>query len=401
MNPALMRTLELLLIILIGYLLQRKLSEKKQLEGVKLIILNVALPATIFIALLKIDLQSSLLLLPLGALAFNLTMFAVSRYTLPWIRPQSDGTRRRTLSMLLPSLAPGLSCFPFIMAYLDDASLAMAALADVGNKFFGLILLYLLAMHWYHRSRLEQSETRDSSSRLKGLMLSLIKEPINVVIVLALVLLVAGWRLEDLPKVLAGTVQRFSVMMVALVLLFIGMAVRVSFRTLRDIMLLLSWRSGVAMLCSALFLLLFPGLSPAMILLVIVFPQSSCSFWPFAHMHLVSKMEEDKKGPKTFDLDYAVNVLACSLPYSSLSILLIFNFGEFFSQTSVLAAIGASLAGLSVILARWKTIRRMLRPKTRGRMLRRKTIHREVQIPDGWPLVQTAERSLGELRDTD
>ena len=52
--------------------------------------------------------------------------------------------------MLLPSLAPGLSCFPFIIVYLGDEYLALAALADVGNKIFVLILLYMLAMHWYH-----------------------------------------------------------------------------------------------------------------------------------------------------------------------------------------------------------------------------------------------------------
>lgn len=359
MNPALTRTLELLLIVLIGFMLQRKLSGKQQLEGVKLIILNVALPATIFIALLKIELKTSLLLLPLAALAFNLCMFMAARYLLPVLQPQSDKTRRRTLSMLLPSLAPGLSCFPFIMVYLDDAGLAMAALADVGNKFFGLILLYLLAMHWFYATRTGRQEKRSSTQKLKSLFVSLLREPINMVIFLAILLLLAGWRLEDLPALVSGTAERFSLMMVALVLLFIGMAVRVNLRALKAILLLLSWRSGLAMLFSALFLLLFPALSPAMVLLVIVFPQSSCSFWPFAHMHLAAKMEEKQQGDKTFDLDHAVNVLACSLPYSSLTILLLFNFGGFFSQTWILASIGAGLAGISMLLARWKDLRKI------------------------------------------
>ena len=53
MNEALQKTLELFLIILLGFLLQKKLPNKESLKGVKVLILSVALPATIFIALLK------------------------------------------------------------------------------------------------------------------------------------------------------------------------------------------------------------------------------------------------------------------------------------------------------------------------------------------------------------
>ncbi len=352
MNPALQKTLELLLIIGIGVLLQRKLSGKAQLEGVKVIILNVALPATIFLALLKVELDAALLFLPALALGFNLFLFAAVHYTIGFFAPAYDGPARRTLAMLLPSLAPGLSCFPFIMAYQDDSSLALAALADVGNKFFGLIMLYLLAMHWY-RARALKKDSRQGAGNLRGLLASLLREPVNLVIGVALILLIAGLDLESLPGVITATVNRFSVMMVALVLLFIGMAVRVSRTDLRDIAILLSWRSGLALLFSSVCVLLSPGLAPAMVLLLVVFPQSSCSFWPFAHMHLVAKLEENQPVARpTFNLDFGVNVLACSLPFSSLMILLIFNFGEYFTDPALLAGAGAALV-LVPLLARF------------------------------------------------
>ena len=350
MNPALQKTLELLLIIGIGVLLQRKLSGKAQLEGIKVIILNVALPATIFLALLKVELDPSMLFLPALALGFNLFLFVAVRYTLGYFAPGYDGPARRTLAMLLPSLAPGLSCFPFIMAYQDDASLALAALADVGNKFFGLIILYLLAMHWY-RARALKKESRPGAGNLRGLFASLLREPVNLVIGVALILLIAGLDLESLPGVITATVNRFSVMMVALVLLFIGMAVRVSRLDLRDIALLLSWRSGLALLFSAICIFLSPGLAPAWILLLVVFPQSSCSFWPYAHMHLVARLEENQPMARpTFNLDFGVNLLACSLPFSSLMILLIFNFGEFFSDPAMLAGTGATLVFIPLLV---------------------------------------------------
>ncbi|MBC2838558.1 permease [Robiginitalea sp. SC105] len=362
MDPALQRTLELLLIIGIGLLLQRKLGNRMQLDGLKIIILNVALPATIFLALLKVELKPGLLVLPCLALAFNLLMFLAVRFVLPWFAPGEKGPQRRTLAMLLPSLAPGLSCYPFIMAYLDDASLAMAALADVGNKFFGLILLYLLAMHWYNLRSPAATAKAPASKKLRGLFLSLLREPINLVIGAAIILLIAGLNLESLPGFIAATVNRFSVMMVALVLLFIGMAVRVSLSDLRTIALLLSWRSGMALLFSSLMLFLLPALSPALILLVIVFPQSSCSFWPYAHMHLVNTREEsESRQGRTFDTGFAVNLLACSLPFSSGIILLAFNFPETIAHAWVLALVGFTLVGISLLPRVWQAALRKLR----------------------------------------
>ena len=148
---AFQKTIELLLIIFLGVLLQRKINDKQSLTGIKTIILSVALPATIFIALLKIELESSLLLLPCLALCFNLYMLLCARYLSTVFIKAEHASIERTKYLLLPSLAPGLSCFPFLTAYLGDEGLSLAALADVGNKFFGLILLYILAMYWYQK----------------------------------------------------------------------------------------------------------------------------------------------------------------------------------------------------------------------------------------------------------
>lgn len=362
MDPALQRTLELLLIIGVGLLLQKRLAGRQQLEGLKLVILNVALPATIFLALLKVELKSGLLLLPGLALAFNLAMFLAVRYLLPIFAPLHGAPQQRTLALMLPSLAPGLSCYPFIMAYMDESSLALAALADVGNKFFGLILLYLLAMHWYNQGGRPTDRKAPVVNKLRGLFLSLVREPINLVIGAAIILLIAGLNLESLPGFIAAAMNRFSVMMVALVLLFIGMAVRVSLSDLRTIALLLSWRSGLALLFSSLLLVLLPALTPALVLLIIVFPQSSCSFWPYAHMHLVSEREKaDLRTQPTFDNGFAVNLLACSLPFSSGLILLIFNFSEILAHAWVLATAGIVLVTLSLLPRLWQSALRKLR----------------------------------------
>ncbi len=348
MNFALQKTLELVLIIALGVLLQKKVA-KQDLNGIKVLILSVALPATIFVALLKIELNGTLLVFPLVALTFNLLMLLASKYFLSVTLPTKENAKKRTLMMLLPSSAPGLSCFPFIVAYLGDDILALAALADVGNKIFVLILLYLLAMHWYRKRSIIQKH-ESSKNKLKGLMMSLINEPINIVMVLGLVLLGFGLNLASLPTFLQNTVLSAKDLMTPLVLLFIGMAVRIKSGEFQLILSMLSRRAGLAFLLSGVFAYFLPSLTPALILLLVVFPQSACSFWPFAHMSAINSMEDrDVQTKPTFDISFAVNVLACSLPFSTLLIIGIFNFSEFFIDPLIIMGIGLSVLAVSYI----------------------------------------------------
>ncbi|WP_396635837.1 permease [Maribacter sp. R77961] len=346
MNFALQKTLELLIIIGLGLLLQRKVA-KQDLKGVKVLILSVALPATIFVALLKIELKGTLLIFPILALTFNLLMLLASKYLLSVTLPIKENAKKRTLMMLLPSLAPGLSCFPFIVVYLGDDSLALAAIADVGNKIFGLILLYMLAMHWYQLRALKD-KTTSTKSKMKSLIMSLLNEPINIVIVLGLIMLAVGLNLSSLPSFLENTVLSMKVLMTPLVLLFIGMAVRIKSGEFGVIINMLIRRAGLTFCLSSIFVFLFPSLTPALILLLVVFPQSSCSFWPFAHMSAINAMEERDEHPEpTFDINFAVNVLACSLPFSTILIIGIFSFSDFFISAPTLFGIGLAALGIS------------------------------------------------------
>lgn len=348
MNYALQKTLELLIIIGLGLLLQKKVA-KQDLKGIKVIILSIALPATIFVALLKIELNGTLLVYPLLALLFNLLLLVITKYFISVSLSKHEDAKKRTLTMLLPSLAPGLSCFPFIVVYLGDDSLALAALADVGNKIFVLILLYLLAINWYN-SRALKEIIATTGSKLKSLLLSMLNEPINLVMIIALLLLGFGITLSSLPGFLGNTITQMSLIMTPLILLFIGMAVRIKSGELGIILVMLTRRAGFTFLFSALLVYTLPSLTPALILLLVVFPQSSCSFWPFAHMSAIQAMEEKDDHPSpTFDINFAINVLACSLPFSTILIIGIFSFSDFFIDPNVL--FGAGLGTLAVSYA--------------------------------------------------
>jgi malate permease and related proteins len=333
MSSAITKTISLIILIGLGYLFQSRIRSKDQREGIKTLILSLALPATIFIALLQIDFKSNLIIIPLFALAFNVIMHLMmdtlpinSLFNLPL-------NQYRTLIMLIPSLAPGLSCLPFIMEYSGQGPLAMAALADVGNKVFVLIVSYTIAMRWYFQTHKDYDT--GNSSKIKSLMISLLNEPVNIMIVIALAMLAFGLNYKSLPSFAQLSIDRLSIMMTPLVLLFIGVSIKLNWNQFRTIFAFLFFRSAIAFALSGLLLYFLPIKDLATALLIVVFPQSACSFWPFSHMAGVTSLEQKATFTgRTFDLEFAMNVLACSMPFSVMLILLVYTTGSFFTDVS-------------------------------------------------------------------
>ncbi len=348
MNSAVVKTLSIFLMIAIGFLLRNKVKSKEQKEGIKTIILSLALPATIFIALLKIEFEPAMVFIPLLALGFNLILFVlIDKIPLRSVF-DTPSSQYRAASLLMPSLAPGLSCFPFILEYSGELPFAMAALGDIGNKIFVLIIAYLIAMKWYFKSRVAQENSE--KSKLKDLLKALVEEPVNMVIVTAIIMLGLGLNFESLPGFITMNVDRLSVMMTPLVLLFIGISMKLTRQQAVVILSLLFFRSSLAFLLSGLLILTLAPQDLAITLLIVVFPQSACSFWPFAHMAVVNELESKaalQTKNRVFDLEFAMNVLACSLPFSVIIILLIYSSGAFFADVTHIF-MGA---GLSFILA--------------------------------------------------
>lgn len=343
MNSAVIKTLSLFLMIVIGFLLRNKIKSKDQKEGIKTIILSLALPATIFIALLKIEFEPTMVFIPILALGFNLILyFVVDKLPLQSVF-DIPASQHRAATLLLPSLAPGLSCFPFILEYSGEMPFAMAALGDIGNKVFVLIIAYLVAMSWYLKNR--TSVKGAERSKIKDLLKALVEEPVNMVIATAIIMLSLGLNFQSLPEFITMNIDRLSLMMTPLVLLFIGISMKLTRQQARVILSILFFRSGIAFLLSSILIVLLPPQDIAITLLIVVFPQSACSFWPFAHMAAVTELEgksEVKTNVKVFDLEFAMNILACSLPFSVILILGVYSSGSFFANVTN-TFIGASV----------------------------------------------------------
>ncbi len=339
-----------MLMILLGFSLRKKLDSDAHRKGLKVIILDLALPAMIFVALLGIKMDAELLILPVLVFVWNGVMVLAGYVGLPWMGVDRNSPQHRTWLMLWPSLAPGLSCFPFLIEYLGEEALAWGALADVGNKIYVLICAYLLAMTWYYR--VHALGKRSNGQKVKQLLIAMLREPINVVLILAIVLLGLGWNMDSLPGFIGKSIVSLKDIMTPLILLFIGMSVILKWKQIQSIFSLLMLRAGVSLLFSGLLISFFSFSSSSAILLAVVFPLSSCSFWPFAHMSAVRQLEiasEEGKSRKTFDLELGINILAVSLPFSTLLILGIFSSGDYFTEPSQVFALGGLLVMLPIL----------------------------------------------------
>ncbi len=349
MNSAVSKTISLLLLILVGYLLQKRVATKDNRAGIKEIILSVALPAMIFLSIQKINFQMQMILIPVLALGFNLLIFTLADLFAPALKIQKDTPAFRTFKMLIPSLAPGLSCFPFLLEYFGETTLANAALADIGNKVFVLIILYLVAMKWYYH--VQKVEAGNNTDKIKDLLSAMIKEPVNFAIFLGLALLLLGINYQSFPSFLQMSVDRLSVIMTPLILLFIGISVKFKWSQIKTITSMLLLKSALAFAFSGAVITTFGVTDPAMIMLVILFPQSSFSFWPYAHMSAIASMEANRQSTsqRTFDLDYAMNMLAMSLPFSTIMILGLSTFSKSVSAAPAFPFVMAVIL-LSVVL---------------------------------------------------
>lgn len=320
MNLAIEKTVSLFLLMLLGFLLRKKVQSKEQRSGIKSIILSIALPAMIFIGLQKIKFSIEMLALPVIVLTFNVLIFYLTDFLGAAFKEAAD---KRTLKMLIPSLAPGLSCFPFLLEYFGEEALASAAIADIGNKIFVLAILYVIGFQWYYQ--LNQSVGKKGGTQYKALAKSLIAEPVNIVILVAVTMLCFGINYEVFPSFMKLTIDRISFIMTPLVMIFIGLSVKLNWQQIRAIIAVLISRSAIAFLVSAALIWTLQINDPVMRMFIVLFPQSSCSFWPFAHM---SAVNQKTSATPVFNLGLGLNILAVSLPFSIIVILSLATYGE-------------------------------------------------------------------------
>ena len=318
------------LLIGLGVILKHKFKKQSFKTGLKIYILNIALPATIFISIINFEISSNFLLYPLIALFFNLIIFTITPIILKIARV-SDSKKKRTLVMLLPSFAPGLSCFPIINDFLGSEALAKASIIDFGNKFFVLLFLFFIAIRLHNVN--QNNAIYNKAKSIKPILKNFFYEPINIIIFVAIIFLLTGNTITNLPDVLIDFFYEISDTLTPVVLIFIGLSIIFKRDVVMDIIPLLLLRSGICLLILTFFLQITGHGFYIETKLFLILSISSVSFWPFAHMTFVDNMEKDlDRKNKTFDIKFGLNFLAYSLPFSTILILFLFSNNRFLTD---------------------------------------------------------------------
>lgn len=369
---ALQKAAALALSILAGFLLRKKFRHPAAVGAIRAFVLNAALPATIFLSIANIEADLNLLFFPAFALAVNFALAAIG-FGLVWaIVGRSDRPKARMLALLFPSLAPGLTVFPFVEQFAGPDALALSALADLGNKLFVLIGLYVLAIAAYRRS-VRLASGAEAALPWQGVVKFLATEPVNIAIAAALVLAVTGIPVAALPFALTDAIAKFAACSTPLILFYVGISLkRESFR-LGPIAATLLVRSGVGFALSGLALAALPGASPAETAAIVAFPQASCSLWPLLHATNINDLharrlaeggvvamangaavagESAGEGSDVyFDAEFAVATLAVSFPFSVFLLLGVFSSGGWFFAPGSLAIAAIAMLVLGGVAA--------------------------------------------------
>ena len=176
-------------------------------------------------------------------------------------------------------------------------------------------------------------------------------QPINLTIIIALTASLFGIKLTTIPVYFQESLAHLRNLLTPTILIFIGLAVKVKSKDLQLILGLLLWRSALTFVLSAILIsLLNIDLDTA--LLAVAFPQSSCSFIPYAQMNVFSDLQDKSK--KIFNPGLALSLLAISLPFSSFVIITIYSSGDYFTSPINLFKVSAIALVVSGILLRNK-----------------------------------------------
>ena len=315
------------LLIFLGVVLKKKFDGKSERFGIKSFILNISLPATIFISFISIQLNPDFIILPIIGILFNFFILLLSPFVLKLTGLHNDYKKSRTLLLLLPSFAPGISCFPIIEEFLGSEYLVKASFLDFGNKLFVLVFLLGLSFH-LHRST-QGIKKRKNKISIKSILKNIFLEPINAVLAISIIMLSFGFNINDIPAIITDFISRLKDTLTPLVLIFVGLSIIFAKQALREIIPLLFIRAGISLFLIGLIGTFtdFGGVDDSTF--YVILSLSSVSFWPFAHMTLIDKIEKNAKfKERTFDIQFGLNFLAYSLPFSTIFILLFLSNSE-------------------------------------------------------------------------
>ncbi len=205
------RVLPILLLIFLGYWIQRSnfLSEEV-IDGLKKLVVNIALPAVLFISFLYIEFQPAFLVIFIIVFGLNVGLYIIGK-------------------VLRPRVAAGHEYFPYLMTGFEYgmlgislfgsayglANIGIFAVVDLGHEIFiWFVFLPLLLMK------------RDGIQRTSDLLISFFKSPVIIAIIASIFLNLIGVAdsLADWPITggILSSLEFLAALTIPLILIVVG-----------------------------------------------------------------------------------------------------------------------------------------------------------------------------------
>ncbi len=142
-----MSSLLVILLVFIGYLLKKlRLVRKGLADSMILLVFYVFLPATLFYSLVRLELKSELVILPLSGFLVALSCYAFG-YLIKGIF-RMEGKTEGSFLIACGAMNQGLFSYPFFLLYLGTEGLGYVAFYDIGQAFLALTLGYYIAVKY-------------------------------------------------------------------------------------------------------------------------------------------------------------------------------------------------------------------------------------------------------------
>lgn len=325
-----------IVLFMIGLWLKNKFKEELSFKSIKIVMMQVFLPAVIFYLILTNKegiSEHGLWMIIVATLALNFLTFGFAKFVLPKLLPSLGQKIINTNAVMLSAYAPCITVVPIAAAISTNVNATYAALFDIGDKFFIFVILFA------YISVQVQEKSGGFGQNASRFLKKIILQPINLALILSLVLSSQNIIFQDLPSVVQQVIVDIKAPLLILIPIFIAGVV--SFENIsRTLLSVLMYKYGFGFVVSAIFLLLFPGVITAGLgLLVVVAPLASSSMW--AKQNLM-EFDQEKVSQK-FDLEFADDLFTNSFGISLLLNFLIFSIGESVVNPNLLLIIGGSL----------------------------------------------------------
>ncbi|WP_304943218.1 AEC family transporter [Vallitalea guaymasensis] len=205
------KVMPILILFLIGFLIRKtNFLSKESIDGIKKIVIDMALPAVLFIAFVNIELKKEYV-----GLIFSIILLCSIMLCIGFLLTKIPKISNPVLPFVLCGFTFGLLGIPLYITVFGETNLPSMAIMGVGHEFF-LWIIYMSAV------KLVFSNEKLSLKTLKGFLTS----PLIIALVLGITINVLGLSnlLHEQP-VLNGlyvTLEYFSQIATPLILIVIG-----------------------------------------------------------------------------------------------------------------------------------------------------------------------------------